>query len=238
MKRFLIWVIRGFIFAVLVPGIVNAISGHTLYVLMRFLSWPISKYVQIMPGDSNNDLGKWIYTASTLFLELTLVIGIVLTVSELRGRPRLSDPSMRFIAYLLDQIEVSIQKAWNVSRHECDFYWLVSIKGEDGYDYFTSDRHLTDEDKKVIREAFERKRDLVEELDLRKFSPRHPAYEYIFMRNSGKFQIALMVFINKQGVLNNMTINAFQEIVEPIISLDGAKEIVLELTKRRGEIVV
>lgn len=238
MKRFLVWVIRSFILAIILPGLVNAFSGHYLYFLMRFVVSPIIGYVHIMPADSHSfDGAKWLYTACTLFVEFTFITGIILMIAELRGKPRLSNPSIRFIAHLLAAMEISIQKAWNLSQHECDFYWLVATKGED-YEYFTSDRHLTDEDKQVIQRTFLLNRDLRAETSLRTDFPRHPAYEYVFIRNSGKFQIGIMVFINKQGVLNTTTMGAFQEIVEPIVSLDGTKEIMVELTKKRGEIVV
>lgn len=237
-RRFLIWVIRSFFVAVFLPGLVNAFSGHYLFVLMKFLSWPIIRYVRLMPSDSTNSFDgvKWFYTACTLFVEVTFVIGIILMIAELIGKPRLSNPSMRFIAHLTAQIEVSIHKAWNLAPHECDFYWLVA-KGND-YDYFTSDRHLTDEDKKVIRRAFLQNQDIKPETNLRNDFPRHPAHEYVFIRNSGDFQAGVMVFINKQGVLNRATVDSFVEVVEPIISLDGTKEIMVELTKRRGVIVV
>lgn len=236
MKKGVVWCIRFLIVSIFIPGIIAAISGKVLDGLMRFLAWPITRYVHIMPGLQSMDVEKWLYAASALFIEFLVLAGIVLLIAEWIGKPRLSNPSMRFIAHLLAQVEVSIRNVWGLAPHECRFYWLVSKQNE--YDYFTSDKHLNDDDKLVTRRAFELKEDFKAERNLHKDFANHPAHQYVFIRNSGKFQAGMIVFINEPNVLNKAAMVNFMAIVEPIISLDGTREIMLELTKKRGVIVV
>lgn len=237
MKTVFVWGTRALIVLILIPGLVAATSGNALYHMMADVAWPITEYVHLMPSLGTWDGEKWIYAALTVVIEFILVAGIVLLLAELMGKPRLSTPSMRSIAYLLAQVELGVRNAWNLQPHECRFYWLAADKKHE-YEYFTSHQHLNDLDERVVKHAFLLGQDLKAERNLQKDFPRHPAHQFIFLRNSGKFRVGIIVFINKPNILTNASVNAFMEIVEPIISLDGTKEIMVELTKKRGEIVV
>ncbi len=242
-KRLFVWLLRVMVFIVsafIVPGIVNALSGGSLSKTISVIAWPLSEYLHLMPGPNVWDGWKWAYAGVTVIIEMLFLAGMVALIIELvrLGRSRFSEPVMRSIAYMLSQIEMGIRNAWGLEPHECRFYWLAGHERE--YDYFTgSHQHLNDLDKRVIEAAFLRRKELIAETNLRQHYPTHSAYEYAFIRNAGAFSMGMMVFINKQGILTNPSnVDAFVSLVEPIISVDGSKEIMVELIKKRGVIVV
>lgn len=246
MKKFLyIWLFRitGFIFvAFIITGVVNALSGQPITKLIEDIIFPFTWYHSLMPVMPDTWEGwKFIYAGITLILELFLLAGVIVMVYDLirLGKSQFSDAAMTAMAQMLSQIEKSVREAWGLQPHECRFYWLAGINKNDGYDYYTGrHQHLDELDKRVIADAMWERASLVEEPKVKQKYATHHAEEYVFIRNVGELIVGAMVFINKQGIVTQSNVNIFKDLVEPIISLDGTKEIVVELSKKRGVIVV
>ncbi len=243
MKRVLyIWLFRSiaFIFvAFIVAGVVNALSGQPIMNLIHGIISPFTWYYSLMP--SGWDGWKFIYAGVTLILEFLLLAGLLVLIYDLfrLGNSQFSNHSMTAMAQMLSQIERSIRDVWGLQPHECRFYWLAGIDKNKGYDYYTGrHQHLDELDKRVLSDAIREGKSLVVETSMRQKYSTHHAQEYLFIRNVGELMVGMMVFINKPGVVTPQNVDAFRDLVETIVSLDGTKEIVVELSKKRGVIVV
>jgi hypothetical protein len=118
------------------------------------------------------------------------------------------------IDQLIEAFQAGVEEIFGLRRYEYRYYWLVA--NTDGFDAVSTDAPWDENDTHAIKSALnhprrKRERFFVIDVPPGEYGEDYQVRKIVFGRNEGKFRLAFVVFVYKDGAVTDETLNRFRD---------------------------